>query len=219
MNRRQFLKVMGGGGLALPGLLSASGCAPTIVNPDPSTGLLLGYVSGDVGADNALVWLKAEAGSRVSLRYGKEPGLAQFHTTPARVVDAGADHSAIFSLDRLEPIDAIFLPGCSGRADARAVGELCYGPALRLRGQSQFLFQRRHAPGIQAVYCDVRGARPPAGLLSPPGRYHLCRSQRCRAQLGRVLEQIPHQSRRCRGAKLFQRNERLRDVGRSRSRG
>lgn len=94
---------MGGAGLAVPGLLGTSACAPAILNPDSSTGLSLGYVSGDVSSDSALVWLRAEAGSRVALHYGNEPGLTQFQTTSFRAVDAGADHSAIFSLDRLEP--------------------------------------------------------------------------------------------------------------------
>ena len=94
---------MGGAGLAVPGLLGASACAPGIINPDSSTGLSLGYVSGDVSSDSALVWLRAEAGSRVALRYSKELGLTQFQTTGFSAVDAGADHSAIFSLDHLEP--------------------------------------------------------------------------------------------------------------------
>mgnify|MGYP001214879901 CR=1 FL=1 len=103
MNRRKFLKVLGGAGLAAPGLIGASSCSPQIFNPDASTGLSLGYVSGDVNADSALVWLRSEPGGRVSLRYGKEPGLGQFQSTPVRGVDTGADHSSTFSLDRLEP--------------------------------------------------------------------------------------------------------------------
>ncbi|MGZ8467277.1 MAG: hypothetical protein ACXWXT_17170, partial [Candidatus Binatia bacterium] len=99
MNRRRFLKVMGGAGLAMPGLIGVSSCSRQLFNPDAGTGLSLGYVSGDVSADSALVWLRADAGSRVGLHYGKEPGLAQFQTTPVRAVDAGADHSAIFALD------------------------------------------------------------------------------------------------------------------------
>jgi len=103
MDRRKFLKVMGGAGLALPGLWSASSCAPAVINPDTGTGLSFGYVCGDVGSESALVWLRAAADSRVTLRYGKEPGLAQFQTTPVRTVDAGADQTAIFSLDGLAP--------------------------------------------------------------------------------------------------------------------
>jgi phosphodiesterase/alkaline phosphatase D-like protein len=94
---------MGGAGLALPGLWSASSCAPAVINPDTGTGLSFGYVCGDVGSESALVWLRAAADSRVNLRYGKEPGLAQFQSTSVRTVDAGADQTAIFSLDGLTP--------------------------------------------------------------------------------------------------------------------
>jgi alkaline phosphatase D len=103
MQRREFLKIMGGAGLALPGFLSASGCAPAIVDRDAGTGLSLGYVSGDVSSDSALVWLRADAASRVALAYGSDAELAQFNTTSVRGVDAAADHSAIFSLDDLRP--------------------------------------------------------------------------------------------------------------------
>ena len=103
MDRREFLKFMGGAGLALPGLWSASSCSPAIIKPDHDTGLWLGCVSGDVRSDSALVWLRAEPGSRVTLRYGNEPGLAQFQTTGVLTVDAGADCTATFCLDGLAP--------------------------------------------------------------------------------------------------------------------
>ena len=103
MDRREFLKVLGGAGLALPGLLSASSCAPAIIKSGPSAGLSLGYVSGDVRSDSALVWLRADKASKVVIHYGDEPELAHFHSTDVRIVDAGADHSAIFSLDDLMP--------------------------------------------------------------------------------------------------------------------
>lgn len=119
MERRQFLKIIGGAGLAMPGFLGASACAPAIVNPDSSTGLSLGYVSGDVRPDSALVWLRAEPGSRVSLRYGKEPGLGQFQTTEARAADASADHCAIISLDKLDPATRYYYRAVvEGRAPA-----------------------------------------------------------------------------------------------------
>lgn len=162
MNRREFLKVMGGAGLALPGIWSASSCAPNIVNPDASTGLLLGYVSGDVGADNALVWLKAEAGSRVSLRYGKEPGLAQFHTTPARVVDSGADHSAIFSLDGLEPATRYFYQAAvEGRAPG-VVASFVTAPRSDSDAKVSFCFSGDTRQGYKpfSVMHAVRAQQP-----------------------------------------------------------
>jgi alkaline phosphatase D len=103
MKRRDFLKALGGASLAIPGLLTQSGCSPASIITDPSTGLSLGYVSGDVSADSALVWLRAEAGSRVALQVGEDPSLSQFNSTPAVLVDSGADHSAAIPLDKLLP--------------------------------------------------------------------------------------------------------------------
>lgn len=162
MNRRQFLRVMGGGGLALPGLLSASSCAPTIVNPDPSTGLLLGYISGDVGTDNALVWLKAEAGSRVSVRYGKELGLVNFNATPARIVDAGADHSAIFSLDRLEPATRYFYQAVVEGRTAGPIASFVTAPRADDNAKVTFCFSgdTRQSYKPFTVMQAVRAQRP-----------------------------------------------------------
>ncbi|HWH79942.1 MAG TPA: alkaline phosphatase D family protein [Candidatus Binatus sp.] len=103
MNRREFLKIIGATGFALPGWLAGSGCAPSQINSDPSTGLFLGYVSGDVSSDSALVWLRAEPASSVSLYFGTAPELASFDTLPPISVDPGADNAAIFRLDNLRP--------------------------------------------------------------------------------------------------------------------
>jgi alkaline phosphatase D len=101
MDRRKFLKFMGGAGLALPSLWGVASCRPQVFNPDPSTGLSLGYVSGDITTDSALVWLRAEAGSKAALRYGTDPSLAQFQTSSVLAADTSADFSAIFSIGGL----------------------------------------------------------------------------------------------------------------------
>jgi alkaline phosphatase D len=103
MNRREFLKTIAATGLSLPVWLAGSGCAPSQIIADPSTGLSLGYVSGDVSSESALVWLRAEPGSSVSLQFSTEPGLTHFDTLPAILVNPAADNSAIFRLDRLRP--------------------------------------------------------------------------------------------------------------------
>ena len=103
MNRREFLKTVGGVGLAIPSWLSGSACAPGVVRSDPSTGLSLGYVSGDVTHQSALVWLRADAGSWVSLQVAEEPSFRQFNSTTATAVDPSADHSAVIALDKLRP--------------------------------------------------------------------------------------------------------------------
>jgi len=103
MKRREFLKTLGGAGLAIPNLLSASACAPVAVHSDPRTGLSLGYVSGDVTHQSALIWLRADAGSRVSIEFAEDNSFRQFNSTSATAVDPNADHSAIIPLDKLRP--------------------------------------------------------------------------------------------------------------------
>jgi alkaline phosphatase D len=103
MRRREFLRLLSRAGLAAPALVLPSGCAPVASPPDSSTGLSLGYVAGDVTDDSALIWVRAEPGSRVALRYGTEPGLRDSVLLQPVTVDADADHSARFHLTRLAP--------------------------------------------------------------------------------------------------------------------
>jgi len=103
MNRRVFLKGLGGAGLALPGWLAASGCGVRPLRSDERTGLSLGYVAGDVTDRSALIWLRAEPGSRVSLQFADTPDLSRAESTAAVAVEPTADHCATFALTRLRP--------------------------------------------------------------------------------------------------------------------
>jgi alkaline phosphatase D len=77
------------------------GCAPALTALDSRTGLSLGYVAGDVTENSAVVWVRAEPGSRVALHYGVEPTLHEYVSLAPLAVDAGADHSARFHLTQL----------------------------------------------------------------------------------------------------------------------
>ncbi|MGH7931442.1 MAG: alkaline phosphatase D family protein, partial [Candidatus Binatia bacterium] len=66
MTRREFLQILARAGLTAPALASPFGCAPALVAPDSRTGLSLGYVAGDVTADSAVIWARAEPGSRIA---------------------------------------------------------------------------------------------------------------------------------------------------------
>src|SRR5258706_7078993 len=103
MNRREFLKTIGAAGLAMPGWLAGSGCSSAICKSDPATGLSLGYVSGDVSSEGALVWVRAEAGSSVLLQFGLGAGLTRFESLAPIPVDPSADNSTIFRLEGLRP--------------------------------------------------------------------------------------------------------------------
>src|SRR5690348_5068822 len=116
MNRREFLKFVGGAGLAVPALLGPSGCA-TVAPPEFSnTGLSLYCVTGDVTNKAALVWLRAEPDILVTVQYGKDPRLTDYDTTQLFSVDPLADHTVKIRLDNLQPASrSYYRAAVSGR--------------------------------------------------------------------------------------------------------
>jgi alkaline phosphatase D len=103
MTRREFLRLLGSAGIAMPAFIGQSGCAPTLTRTDTSTGLSLCYVTGDVTPDGAMVWLRAEPNSQVFLQYSKEPSLSDFASIGPFPVDRDADDTALIKLEKLEP--------------------------------------------------------------------------------------------------------------------
>jgi alkaline phosphatase D len=108
LSRREFLRLAAYAGAALPLLLSELGCGPLVINGDPDTGLSLGYVSGDVTADGAIVWLRADPGSKLSLHYGKDPQLADYIALDPVTVAADSDDTAKIELKGLDPHTAYY---------------------------------------------------------------------------------------------------------------
>lgn len=103
MNRREFLRIMGGAGLAAPTLWGPSACAPVLTKTDPGTGLSLCTAAGDVTDDSALVWLRAEEGSEVAIQYGLDPSFSQFSLTGPSTVAAQTDFTTQIALEKLQP--------------------------------------------------------------------------------------------------------------------
>lgn len=104
MTRREFLRLLGNAGVAVPALLGPSACMlPVVDTPDPGTGLSLGYTAGDVTAGGAMIWLRAAPASTVTIQYGKDASLRQFATTGNFKLREGSDSTALISLDGLEP--------------------------------------------------------------------------------------------------------------------
>src|SRR3954453_16297443 len=101
LSRRDFL-ALAGGAAAFPFVAGLSGCAPALVKPDPSTGLSLGYTSGDVTPDGAVVWLRSEAGASVSVEYDKDPRLIGAASTPSMLVGNDSDGTFQIRLEGLE---------------------------------------------------------------------------------------------------------------------
>jgi alkaline phosphatase D len=102
MNRREFLRVLGGAGLTGSALLGKSGCAPALIRSDADSGLSLGYLAGEVTHESALIWLRAEPRSEVALQYSTDPGFRQFSLTGQFAVRADTDFTAKISLDKLQ---------------------------------------------------------------------------------------------------------------------
>ena len=100
MKRREFLRLLGLAGL---GGLGQLGCGSTLFRPHADSGLTHCYVCGEVTDDSALVWLRAEPGSRAALHYGKDPSFGEFSSTELVTVDPQADSTAIIPLEELEP--------------------------------------------------------------------------------------------------------------------
>jgi len=103
LGRREFLSIAGRTGLFLPFLLGQSGCAPVVINSDADTGLFPGSLSGDVTSNSAVIWLRAEPESLVSLQYGKDPSLNRFSALDPVVVESSSDNTARITLNGLEP--------------------------------------------------------------------------------------------------------------------
>ena len=103
LSRREFLAFAGRLGAVVPFMIGHSGCGPVATAVDQETGLSLDYVAGDVTSDSAVVWLRAEAATQVSLQYGKDPALSQFFATDPVPVEGDSDNTVLVKLERLEP--------------------------------------------------------------------------------------------------------------------
>jgi alkaline phosphatase D len=101
VTRREFIRLLGNAGWALPSLSVPLGCASVLRAPDANTGLSLGYVAGDVTEDAAVVWVRAEPGSNVELHYGMDQDLSDFAVVGPLPVEPEDDYCARFHLQKL----------------------------------------------------------------------------------------------------------------------
>ena len=145
LTRREFLRFAARTGAALPLVLSPWSCAPLVITNDPDSGLSLGYVSGDVTSDGAIIWLRAEPGSQVCLHYGTDPSLADYISLDPVAVEADHDGTAKIQLKGLGPHTEYYYraavrgkkPGSIGRfvtapnADSNEVVKFCFSGDTR----------------------------------------------------------------------------------------
>jgi alkaline phosphatase D len=94
---------LSGAGFAMPALISQSSCAPALIGSDKDTGLSLCYVAGDVTSDGAIIWLRADPGSQVVLRYSNDRTFSRFSSVGPFSVDKTADHTVRIELEKLDP--------------------------------------------------------------------------------------------------------------------
>ncbi len=162
MKRREFFKTLGGAGLSISSLLAGSACAPVALQSDPGSGLSLGYISGDVTADSALVWLRADAGSRVSLQFGVDPGFNKFNSTPLVAVDPSADFSPHIPLDNLSPATRYYYRAWVSGKTLGPVGSFLTAPRAGDDAKVNFCFSGDSRESYQpfSILRAVQARRP-----------------------------------------------------------
>jgi alkaline phosphatase D len=108
LTRRHFLNLAGttAAGVAIaPWLWPSMGMA---VQALQGTGLSLPCAAGDVTADGAVIWLRAENESAVAVEYGKDPSLRNALKTAPIQVTSGNDCTGKLYLRDLEPGSAYY---------------------------------------------------------------------------------------------------------------
>src|ERR1041384_1150613 len=158
-SRRDFLRLAAQAGIAAPLILNGSGCAVLGHDRfDDETGLSLGYVTGDVTADGAVVWLRAAPGSAVRVEYANDTThVGAASTSPVSVVSE-ADYTAQVPLRGLDAGSVYYYRG--------AVAGKKPGPVAR--------FKTAPAPDDSAVvkFCfsgDTRESYKPFTIMDAIG--------------------------------------------------
>jgi alkaline phosphatase D len=162
LTRREFLKIAAETSVALPWWLSQGGCAPTLTAADRETGLSLGYVVGDVTHESAIVWLRAEPGSRVSLHYGKDPALSQFKASDGVMVEADSDYTAHLSIAPLESATTYYYRAAVAGKKPGPIARFLTAPKADDNTEVKFCFSGDTREGYQpfTIMDAIRANRP-----------------------------------------------------------
>lgn len=161
-SRRDFLKLAGKAGLVAPFALGPAGCALTGPGFEADTGLSLGTLSGDVTPDGAVVWLRAEPGSRVAVEYGKEPELAAAAVTAPVEVSGESDYTARFLLGGLEPATVYYYRAAVAGKKPGPVARFKTAPAPDALAPVKFCFSGDTRENYKpfTIMDAIRAARP-----------------------------------------------------------
>jgi phosphodiesterase/alkaline phosphatase D-like protein len=120
--------------------MGSAGCAPVLTRSDDRTGLSLCYVVGDVTSNGALVWLRAEPNSQVSLHYSQDPRLAQFFSVGPYPVEKEADYTAVIPLEKLEPATTYYYRAAVANKQAGYVARFTTAPKSDDTAKVSFCF-------------------------------------------------------------------------------
>ncbi|HEY2989280.1 MAG TPA: alkaline phosphatase D family protein [Candidatus Binatia bacterium] len=162
LSRRDFLKLAGKAGLALP-FIAAPGCAPSMAGRfDTDTGLSLGTVAGDATPDGAVIWLRAEPDDSVSVQYGKESTLASFaSTTPMRCARE-RDYTASVPLNGLDPATVYYYRAVVAGKKPGPIARFVTAPAPEDPATVKFCFGGDTREGYKpfTIMDAIRAKRP-----------------------------------------------------------
>jgi alkaline phosphatase D len=111
-----------------------------LTRSDDRTGLSLCYVVGDVTSNGALVWLRAEPNSQVSLHYSQDPRLAQFFSVGPYPVEKEADYTAVIPLEKLEPATTYYYRAAVANKQAGYVARFTTAPKSDDTAKVSFCF-------------------------------------------------------------------------------
>jgi alkaline phosphatase D len=162
-SRRDFLKYSAKAGLLSPFLFGASSCALVSAGRfDAGTGLSLGYVAGDVTPDGAVVWLRAEPDSPVSLQYGKDPALGSFTSAGALRASSESDFTIKAALQGLDPATVYYYRAIVAGKNPGPVARFVTAPAPDDSAAVKFCFGGDTREGYKpfAIMDAIHAQRP-----------------------------------------------------------
>lgn len=126
------------------------------------TGLSLGCTVGDVTADAAIVWLRGEAESSVSVHYSKESDLRRFASTAPVKITEEIDFTAKISIDGLEPKMTYYYRGAVAGRKAGPICSFVTAPHPDDRVDVKFAFSGDTRESFQpfSIMDAIRAMRP-----------------------------------------------------------
>ena len=162
ITRRDFLRIAGRAGAALPFVAGMPACAPVFTAGDRETGLSFGCVAGDVTADEAIIWLRGESEGKVSVLYGKEPTLSRFIASDPVELAEDCDHTGHLRLQRLEPGTAYYYRAAIVGKKPGPIGRFVTAPAGNDLAPVKFCFSgdSRQSYRPFAIMDAIRATKP-----------------------------------------------------------